>query len=156
MNTYAHSSPIGGGPLRWLDGAAAWLDQRGKLAWIAALVITFAVAWPIGLAVLAYMIWSKRMFSKRSPRQMCGSAMTMSRSSGNTAFDAYREETLRRLQDEQASFEQFLGRLREAKDKAEFDQFMNERARAPRGPDNRPDAESDGDAGDGAKGTKES
>jgi hypothetical protein len=55
-----------------------------------------------------------------------------SHSSGNTAFDAYRDETLRRLQDEQASFEGFLDRLRQAKDKAQFDQFMNDRAKAPR------------------------
>jgi hypothetical protein len=50
-------------------------------------------------------------------------------SSGNSAFDAYREETLRRLEQEQTDFEAFLTRLREAKDKAEFDQFMDDRAR---------------------------
>jgi len=48
--------------------------------------------------------------------------------SGNTAFDAYREETLKRLEEEQAAFERFLKRLRAARDKAEFDQFMDERA----------------------------
>lgn len=48
---------------------------------------------------------------------------------GNRAFDAYKEETLRRLEEEQANFEAFLERLREAKDKAEFDQFMTDRAR---------------------------
>jgi hypothetical protein len=47
--------------------------------------------------------------------------------SGNQAFDEYREETLRRLEEEQREFQQFLGRLRMAKDKAEFDQFMTER-----------------------------
>ena len=134
MNTYAQA-PTAAAPLRWLEHAADWLDQRGKLAWIAALVISFATVWPIGLAILAYMIWSKRMFGSRTARQMCPPTMTLSRSSGNTAFDAYRQETLRRLQDEQASFEQFLGRLRQAKDKAEFDQFMDDRARAPRGAD---------------------
>ena len=48
-------------------------------------------------------------------------------SSGNRAFDEYREETLRRLEDEQREFMDFLDRLRHAKDKAEFDQFMAER-----------------------------
>ena len=48
-------------------------------------------------------------------------------SSGNRAFDEYREETLRRLEDEQREFISFLDRLRHAKDKAEFDQFMAER-----------------------------
>lgn len=54
------------------------------------------------------------------------------RSSGNTAFDAYKAETLRRLMDEQEAFENFLERLRAAKDKSEFDQFMDERADATR------------------------
>ncbi len=51
------------------------------------------------------------------------------RSSGNQAFDEYRAETLRRLEEEQAEFASFLDRLRFAKDKAEFDRFMAERRR---------------------------
>jgi Protein of unknown function (DUF2852) len=50
-----------------------------------------------------------------------------SRSSGNRAFDEYRAETLNRLEEEQREFKEFLERLRFAKDRAEFDQFMNER-----------------------------
>lgn len=53
------------------------------------------------------------------------------RVTGNTAFDEYRDETLRRLEDEQSAFEQFLGNLRRAKDRAEFDQFMTERRDGP-------------------------
>ena len=45
-------------------------------------------------------------------------------SSGNRAFDEYRMETLRRLEEEQTEFKDFLDRLRHAKDKEEFDQFM--------------------------------
>jgi hypothetical protein len=52
-------------------------------------------------------------------------------SSGNRAFDEYRAETLRRLEDEQREFQEFLVRLREAKDKAEFDQFMADRRGRP-------------------------
>jgi hypothetical protein len=52
-------------------------------------------------------------------------------SSGNRAFDDYRGETLRRLEDEQREFKGFLERLRFAKDRAEFDQFMNERRNRP-------------------------
>lgn len=51
---------------------------------------------------------------------------------GNRAFDAYKADTLSRLEQEQRDFEAFLERLREAKDKSEFDQFMDERARAAR------------------------
>jgi hypothetical protein len=47
--------------------------------------------------------------------------------SGNGAFAEYREETLRRLEEEERAFRDFLGRLRMARDKAEFDQFMAER-----------------------------
>lgn len=55
--------------------------------------------------------------------------------SGNAAFDEYREETLRRLEEENREFKDFLGRLRFAKDRAEFDQFMTERRnRAEPGP----------------------
>ncbi len=55
-------------------------------------------------------------------------------SSGNSAFDEYRAETLRRLEDEQQEFFDFLDRLRQAKDKAEFDQFMADRRNNPKGP----------------------
>ena len=52
-------------------------------------------------------------------------------SSGNHAFDEYRSETLKRLEDEQREFREFLERLRFAKDKTEFDAFMNERRNQP-------------------------
>ena len=55
-------------------------------------------------------------------------------SSGNRAFDDYRSETLKRLEDEQREFKEFLARLRFAKDRAEFDQFMGERRQRPSEP----------------------
>ena len=58
-------------------------------------------------------------------------------SSGNRAFDEYRTETLRRLEEEQREFRDFLDRLRFAKDKTEFDQFMAERRDRP-APDAQP------------------
>lgn len=124
----------------WLGRAEGWLDDRGKGAWIAAMVLSFIFFWPVGLALLAYMIWSKRMFAngcgfgRHSSRFSagCGSRRQHFRSSGNTAFDAYKADTLDRLEREQEEFESFLRRLRESKDKAEFDQYMDERARAAR------------------------
>ncbi len=120
----------------WPAQAETWLDERGKGAWIAAMVLGFIVFWPIGLALLAYMIWSKRMFNGSCAMTRHKNHHTMARhrfkSSGNAAFDAYKAETLRRLEDEQDAFEAFLQRLREAKDKAEFDQFMDERAKSAR------------------------
>jgi hypothetical protein len=127
------------GQRSWLGRAEDWLDDRGKGAWIAAMVLGFIVFWPVGLALLAYMIWSKRMFSKNAcgmrrerSRDMWRGATTAMRPSGNSVFDAYKTETLKRLEEEQQAFEAFLQRLREAKDKSEFDAFMDDRARAAR------------------------
>jgi hypothetical protein len=94
------------------------------------MVLGFIVFWPVGLALLAYMIWSKRMFNSSCSSRRMSSKLTTMRSSGNTAFDAYKTETLRRLEEEQENFEAFLKRLRDAKDKSEFDQFMDERAKS--------------------------
>ena len=114
----------------WMHRAESWLDSKGKGAWIAVMVLGFIVFWPIGLAFLAYMIWSKRMFSKTcSRRPLWNSRMNAMNTSGNSAFDAYKADTLARLEREQKDFEAFLRRLRDAKDKAEFDEFMDERAR---------------------------
>ena len=113
----------------WFARAEGWLDDRGKPAWIAAMVLGFIFFWPVGLALLAYMIWSNRMFSPKSCARRSNRHTMTARSTGNSAFDAYKADTLRRLEEEQTNFEAFLERLREAKDKAEFDQFMNDRAK---------------------------
>ena len=103
-----------------------------KPAWtpvtIGLMVLGFVAFWPLGLALLAYMIWSKRMFksSCRHKSRSHGRRYSPYSSTGNSAFDAYKADTLRRLEQEQNDFEAFLERLREAKDKAEFDQFMAE------------------------------
>ncbi len=47
-------------------------------------------------------------------------------------------ETLRRLEEEQKEFAGFLDRLRFAKDKAEFDQFMTELRQRPPTPPEQP------------------
>ena len=60
--------------------------------------------------------------------------------SGNHAFDEYRAETLKRLEEEEREFREFLERLRQAKDKAEFDQFMADRRRRSEGPEPQPQA----------------
>ena len=118
---------------QWLKDARDWLDERGRPAWLVAMVIGFVIVWPLGLAILLYMIWSGRMGCKkrgwRRRQGFAGSGPT-----GNSAFDEYREETLKRLEEEQTAFVSFLDRLRKAKDKAEFDQFMADRGRPEDGP----------------------
>jgi hypothetical protein len=111
------------------------------------MILGFIVWWPVGLGVLAYLIWSGRMgcgrngeFNRWQQRMADKWDRKMERwgrdgrgfaSSGNDAFDDYREETLRRLEEEQREFREFLNRLRKAKDKQEFDQFMAERRSRP-------------------------
>lgn len=130
------------------------LDDWGKPAWIAAMIAGFVLAWPLGLAILGYLIWSGRMGCANGPsawgekrqarweRKMTHIREKMERwqafkasfgggnrftPTGNHAFDEYREETIRKLEDEAVEFRDFLERLRQAKDKAQFDQFMTER-----------------------------
>jgi hypothetical protein len=123
----------------WFRRAEAWLDQKGRAAWIAAMVLGFIFFWPVGLGLLAYMIWGKRMFGKSCRNRSHGPdrkawaenwdrMSRAARPSGNAAFDSYKADMLRRLEDEQEAFEAFLQRLREAKDKTEFDSFMDDRA----------------------------
>jgi Protein of unknown function (DUF2852) len=133
----------------------ARIDEFGKAAWIGLIVLGFWAFWPLGLAILAFTIWSGRMgcgFHGGSDRwqhkmecmqsKMDWMRSRMSgepgpawgggpRSSGNRAFDDYRVETLRRLEEEQREFRDFLDRLRAAKDKSEFDMFMAERRNRP-------------------------
>ena len=128
-----------------------WLDDIGKPAWIALMIVSFILFWPMGLVVLGFLIGSGRMGCWTSRRgehwragmermrertaQWCGPRSAgPSASTGNRAFDEYRAETLRRLEEEERQFKEFLDRLRQAKDKAEFDQFMAEMRRRPEGP----------------------
>lgn len=146
MSAIVNSTPAANAQ-GWLSRAEAWLDARGKGAWIAAMVLGFIFFWPVGLALLAYMIWSKRMFNKscshhrHGRRHRRGIASTHLRPTGNNAFDSYKADTLARLEQEQINFEAFLERLRDAKDKAEFDQFMDERARRNDHEDDEPEIE---------------
>jgi uncharacterized protein DUF2852 len=130
----------------------AQLDALGKPAWIALIVLGFMVWWPVGLSVLAFTVGSGRMgcghqghWQNKMDRMQRKMDWMRSRvsggpwngpwnyapSSGNRAFDEYRTETLRRLEDEQREFREFLDRLRVAKDKTEFDAFMAERRNRP-------------------------
>jgi hypothetical protein len=126
----------------------AQLDALGKPAWIALIVLGFMVWWPVGLSVLAFTVGSGRMgcghqghWQNKMDRMQSKMDWMRSRvsggpwnyvpSSGNRAFDEYRTETLRRLEEEQREFREFLDRLRVAKDKTEFDAFMAERRNRP-------------------------
>lgn len=152
----------GPGAGRWNrpQGGGAWGDYGGDRGWcppsfrgrapfhgpvgIVLMVLGFIFFWPVGLAILIYLLGSGRMgFNGRRRRDAYQSDNVSTPcwggwkgwigggraapSSGNRAFDEYRTDTLRRLEEEQKEFAAFLDRLRFARDKAEFDQFMAER-----------------------------
>jgi hypothetical protein len=135
---------------------AAKLDDLGNPAWIALTVVSFVIWWPLGLVALGYLVgsgrmarwtgcgarrWQQQAQSNQSHSNPGGWWGMRSGSSGNRAFDEYRTETLRRLEEEQREFKAFLDRLRHAKDKAEFDDFMAERRNRPQAPSPSPQPE---------------
>jgi hypothetical protein len=95
---------------------------------VAALILGFLVWWPLGFAVLAYILWGGSVDQLVTDvidqfKSKAGSA----RGSGNAAFDDYRASTLRRLEEEQAEFADYVEKLRMARDQEEFERFMSER-----------------------------
>jgi hypothetical protein len=115
-------------------------------ACILLMILGFTWWWPVGLVILAWVIGRGRMSggykSDRWERKLerlqgkmdrlrgdadnRGEWRSYRHSSGNRAFGEYRVEALRRLEDEQREFRGFLERLRQAKDRAEFDRFIAE------------------------------
>jgi hypothetical protein len=136
-------------------GRPHMLDTPWHPGWIAVTILGFIIWWPIGLALLFFTLGSRRMSCwsnqdrwqnkmERMQYKMDRMRDRMERrgfgfgfgppSSGNRAFDEYRSETLRRLEEEQVEFKNFLDRLRHAKDKEEFDQFMAQHKTRPTPP----------------------
>lgn len=124
--------------------------QWGPLT-IALMVLGFVVWFPLGLAMLAYILWGEifggsqekaEAFVNKS-KAWCrdqGSKHHNHRhggwrnSSGNAAFDEYRAEQLRRLEEERRrldeevnAFQEYMRNLHMARDREEFDRFMRDR-----------------------------
>ncbi|MEW9806302.1 DUF2852 domain-containing protein [Mesorhizobium marinum] len=124
-------------------------------ATIALMVIGFMVFWPLGLAMLAYIIWGDRLdgFKRDVNRATDGVFAGCRRSAdkahrwgygasrgprtGNVAFDDWRDKELERLAEERrklddmlAEFDEYARELRRAKDQEEFDRFMANRNRS--------------------------
>lgn len=93
---------------------------------IVATVLGFVFFAPSGLVIAALALWFG--FGGFSKAPMPSHVVNTPTPSGNRAFDAYKVDTLKRLEAEQTQFESFLVRLRDAKDKTEFDQFIDDRA----------------------------
>ena len=123
-------------------------------ATIALMVVGFMVFWPLGFAMLAYIIWGDRLdgFKRDVNRatdgifagcrrgadraQRWGNGNSAYGRTGNAAFDDWREKELERLAEERRKLDEMLGEfdeyareLRRAKDQEEFDRFMANRNR---------------------------
>jgi hypothetical protein len=114
-------------------------------ATIALMILGFVVFWPLGLAMLAYILFGERLRGfKRDVNQAADGMFAGCRRShgryrsqfgtGNVAFDDWRKAELDRLEEERrkldemrADFDNYVRELRRAKDQEEFDRFMRER-----------------------------
>jgi hypothetical protein len=147
--------PDYGGRYDWADRHHDHHHWHGHMPWlggpalIGLTILALIICWPVGVAALALTIWGARMrcghhyhgdWAERFQEKMAAKRarweerMAEHRAryhqppgSGNRAFDEYRAETLRRLEDEEREFREFLDQLRFAKDKAEFDDFLRNR-----------------------------
>ena len=138
--------------------------QWGPLT-IALMVLGFVVWWPLGLAMLAYIIWGDRLDGFKSDvnratdgvfagcRRSADKAHRWGHGStragprtGNVAFDDWRDKELERLAEERkklddalAEFDEYARELRRAKDQEEFDRFMANRKSNPPAPKSDPE-----------------
>jgi len=108
----------------WLAWAVVWLVAA--ITWF---------LWPLALLVIGGAMWRRQarrwqpLYATARPTRPVRQQPV--RESGNGAFDAYREETLRRLEEEREKFRDFLDRRRKAKDKEAFDRYMDQRRAQP-------------------------
>lgn len=122
------------------------LDEIAEMAWLPVALLAALLVWRYRLALLAGPAGGGRLQAWRvgpvgaagswiatkaglALRWVQGIQRSSVASSGNEAFDTYRNDALRRLEDEQREFRAFLERLRQARDQSEFDAFMADRAK---------------------------
>ncbi|HUB65456.1 MAG TPA: DUF2852 domain-containing protein [Methylocella sp.] len=149
--TYQSSSNRPSGGTHW-HGCGA--GEPWKLVEILAMVLGFIVFWPIGLAVLGWKFWQRKTgypgdivaFGREkwganwssgrwgfTANNWPGSGFDTS-PTGNRAFDEWRAAELARLEEErqrlaaaEREFADYMENLRHARDREEFERFMNER-----------------------------
>jgi hypothetical protein len=93
----------------------------------------FILYWPVGLAVLAYILWSQSM-GRQNGHWIDRAKAALGIASGNSAFEAHKASVLRGLEarrqklvEEERQFALHMDRVRMAKDKAAFDDFIKRR-----------------------------
>ena len=108
--------------------------------YLVAMVVAFVAWWPLGVMVLAYIIWSGSMtringqWWERVKAFVSGQSFS---GSGNAAFDAHREAMLRGLEEQRKRMEQdardfalYMDKVRMARDEQSFNDFINQRRKA--------------------------
>jgi hypothetical protein len=117
---------------------------------LVAMILGFVFFWPVGLAILVFKLcgghfprfagpgwhgepWSSGPWNSASSAWSGWQGWQGSRS-GNQAFEDYKRATLERLEaerrklaEEERAFADFLRELRSARDREEFDRFMQSR-----------------------------
>jgi hypothetical protein len=157
MSCQYSARPSGGSHWRGCAPGEPW-----KAVEVLAMVLGFIVFWPIGLAILGWKIWQKKSgyqgdivsfgrekwanwwrwgagrwaFAANDAYGFGGGTA----STGNRAFDEWRAGKLARLEEEyqrlaaaEREFAEFMDYLRHARDREEFERFMNERRRQQEG-----------------------
>ena len=155
------------GPGERSDRSSRHCGARWKPLEILAMILGFIVFWPIGLAIVLWKIWQRstgyegdlgsflqeKWQAKAAHNWNCGgfgsngrhASRWGMRPTGNRAFDEWRDAELARLEEEhrklvaaEREFAEYMENLRRARDREEFDRFMNERRNrhndAPSGP----------------------
>ncbi|THV22142.1 DUF2852 domain-containing protein [Peteryoungia ipomoeae] len=134
---------------------SAMLRPDWTPATVALMVLGFVVFWPLGLAMLAYILFGEKFQTfKRDANRKADEAFNWCRSAragtpfsstGNVAFDDWRKAELERLDEERrrldemrADFDAYARELRRAKDQEEFDRFMRDRRNSPANADQTP------------------
>lgn len=149
MTSYSNA----GGPADAF-GRARWKGGCGTARWkpleIAAIVVGFAVWWPVGIALLGLKFAQRRgykiddaMTAVRGAFGTVGRAAPpqwrpfASQATGNAAFDEWRnaelaklDEERRRIETAQREFAEHLDNLRKARDRDEFEGFMRARGQS--------------------------
>ena len=151
----AHSYGGSGGGRDYSPGEWARMRRWGRACatrWtlfeLTTMILGFMIFWPVGVAVFAYKMWQRRtgaddlqtfVTAKWNEARASwmrpgpGWASNAASASGNRAFDEWKAAELarleaerRKLEDAAREFADFLDNIRHAKDREEFDRFMND------------------------------